>query len=634
MGFVFVTAVDVCVCAPLPVSTVRFSVATDGTQSNGPSQLPSISSDGLSVAYHSDATNLAQGDDNQRTDVFLTRLDFTAGTLSVVDTRRLPLSRARVSVGLGNTTADIFSDTTIGRMDLMLTPGEHIGREVQIVQGAGNGQIRTITANDATTLTINPPWETVPNAISVFRIIAREDFAATVFTATTIGNAGLTLANDEHTNSVVEILSGTGAGQMRGVTDNDATTLTVDPAWDPVPDATSTFRLWRQGNSNSQRGRISPDGALVAFDTPSPFEEEDDNNTSDVFIHDVASRQLTRVTHATDGGASGAAADVGFFNGDATELVFRSAATDLTIALPPTTADIFTSTTIGNSTLTLTPDSFIDFQVLIVSGTGSGQNRAITDNDATTLTVGTAFSPVPDATSVFEVRDDTNNAPDLFVLDLNTSQITRVSVADDGSQANGTSDVDARLSGGGRLLVFASIASNLVSGDRNDARDIYLRDRQAGTTTRLSLALGGTNPNNESIDPAFSLDGTTVAFSSTATNFVPNDTNNGRDIFLVTTGISDPPVPPPPPAVSVGELPPARQGRPYRARLAASGGTKPLFWAVASGTLPAGLSLDSINGELLGVPRQAGSFRLTVVVMDSRRPTRTAQRTLILRVEE
>jgi Tol biopolymer transport system component len=129
------------------------------------------------------------------------------------------------------------------------------------------------------------------------------------------------------------------------------------------------------------------------------------------------------------------------------------------------------------------------------------------------------------------VAGDTNRARDVFVHDRQTGETTRVSVANDGSQANGESFAPA-INGDGRYVVFSSSASNLVAGDQNNADDIFLRDRVANTTTRVSIGLGGAEPNAGSFNPAISADGNVVAYESDATNLVPGDTNGLRDVFV------------------------------------------------------------------------------------------------------
>src|SRR6266516_1899006 len=108
---------------------------------------------------------------------------------------------------------------------------------------------------------------------------------------------------------------------------------------------------------------------------------------------------------------------------------------------------------------------------------------------------------------------------------------TRVSVATGGGQANGNSIAPA-ISKDGRYVAFYSDASNLVAGDTNRARDVFVHDRQTGETTRVSVAQDGAQANGESFAPAISGDGRYVVFSSSASNLVAGDTNNANDIFV------------------------------------------------------------------------------------------------------
>ncbi len=109
--------------------------------------------------------------------------------------------------------------------------------------------------------------------------------------------------------------------------------------------------------------------------------------------------------------------------------------------------------------------------------------------------------------------------------------IERVSVNSVGTQANDWSDY-ATVSGDGRYVTFQSAADNLVTGDTNLTEDIFVRDRQTGTTVRVSLATDGTEGNGPSTFPSISADGAWVAFTSEADNLVAGDTNGVNDIFL------------------------------------------------------------------------------------------------------
>ncbi|MEA2438103.1 MAG: hypothetical protein QOF65_2659, partial [Thermoleophilaceae bacterium] len=109
----------------------------------------------------------------------------------------------------------------------------------------------------------------------------------------------------------------------------------------------------------------------------------------------------------------------------------------------------------------------------------------------------------------------------------------RLSVANGGAQANGDSlGGSASVSGNGRYVVFWSWASDLNGGDTNNAADVFLRDRQTGRTERVSVANDGAQANNPSVNASISADGRYVAFGSSASNLVGGDTNNTADVFV------------------------------------------------------------------------------------------------------
>jgi Ca2+-binding RTX toxin-like protein/Tol biopolymer transport system component len=129
------------------------------------------------------------------------------------------------------------------------------------------------------------------------------------------------------------------------------------------------------------------------------------------------------------------------------------------------------------------------------------------------------------------VEGDTNSNRDIFIHDRQTGTTQRISVASDDTQSNFDSD-SPNISGDGRYVVFASEADNLVEGDTNSQRDIFVYDRQTDTTTRVSVAGDGSEGNNLSSFPSISTDGRYVAFYSSASNLVEGDTNNKIDVFL------------------------------------------------------------------------------------------------------
>ncbi len=134
-----------------------------------------------------------------------------------------------------------------------------------------------------------------------------------------------------------------------------------------------------------------------------------------------------------------------------------------------------------------------------------------------------------DATNL--VSGDTNGWVDVFVHDRQTGATTRVSVDSSGGQGNDTSYLPS-ISADGRFVAFGSLARNLVPGDTNGYTDVFVHDRQIGTTTLVSVDSSGGQGNDTSYDPSISADGRLVAFASYATNLVPGDTNRRLDVFV------------------------------------------------------------------------------------------------------
>ena len=108
----------------------------------------------------------------------------------------------------------------------------------------------------------------------------------------------------------------------------------------------------------------------------------------------------------------------------------------------------------------------------------------------------------------------------------------RVSVDSNGLAGNASSTWPA-ISADNRFIAFSSDATNLVAGDTNGVTDIFVRDRQIGTTRRISVSGAGAQANGACASPAISGDGRFVVFTSVASNLVAADTNFCADVFVV-----------------------------------------------------------------------------------------------------
>lgn len=131
------------------------------------------------------------------------------------------------------------------------------------------------------------------------------------------------------------------------------------------------------------------------------------------------------------------------------------------------------------------------------------------------------------------ISGDTNGVYDIFAFNRETGAIERVSVSSTSAQANGQSSTPS-ISADGRYVAFSSQATNLVSGDTNGRSDVFIRDRIAGTTTRVSVDAQGNQVNSDNIGGVISSDSRYIAFRSFH-GFDPFDTNSTNDLYVKDT---------------------------------------------------------------------------------------------------
>ncbi len=135
-------------------------------------------------------------------------------------------------------------------------------------------------------------------------------------------------------------------------------------------------------------------------------------------------------------------------------------------------------------------------------------------------------------TNATMIPADTNSDFDIYLRDRVAGTTTCVSVSTTGSPAG--QSYNPVISADGRYVAFESGANSLVTGETNGAYDIFVRDLVNGTTARVPVSSLGTQAENGScsMQPSISGDGQFIAFTSSAANLVADDTNNDPDIFL------------------------------------------------------------------------------------------------------
>lgn len=129
------------------------------------------------------------------------------------------------------------------------------------------------------------------------------------------------------------------------------------------------------------------------------------------------------------------------------------------------------------------------------------------------------------------VTGDSNTFSDIFLHDRETGTTIRVSRGLESAQPDGDSSNPA-ISANGRYIAFESDAKNLVVDDLNAQLDIFVYDRDTQITTRVSVGTGGVEGTQFSYSPSISADGQLIAFASYSPNLVTPDSNSKSDIFV------------------------------------------------------------------------------------------------------
>jgi Tol biopolymer transport system component len=140
-------------------------------------------------------------------------------------------------------------------------------------------------------------------------------------------------------------------------------------------------------------------------------------------------------------------------------------------------------------------------------------------------------SSVAFTTPVAVHRIDLNGVDDVYVKNASTGATPIISLAADGTDADGPSR-DPSITAGGRVVAFESDASDLIDPDTNGVTDIFVRDRGSRETVMASVSSEGTPGNGPSFNPYIAPGGRYVVFESDAGNLVPEDDNGQRDVFL------------------------------------------------------------------------------------------------------
>lgn len=295
----------------------------------------------------------------------------------------------------------------------------------------------------------------------------------------------------------------------------------------PAVERVSVASSGAQAFGSSQSASVSADGRYVAFSSDaSGLVPGDTNDVRDVFVHDrvtgITGRvNLSSIGEQANGASAGILAGGPRISGDGRYVAFSSEASNLVAADGNGASDVFVRDRVAGTTE----------RASIATGGAEAHGESVTPSISADGRYATFTSLASDL-----VPGDDNNDRDVFVRDLVAGTTELASVALDGTPGDrasgGLGAGPARITPDGRYVVFGSFATDLVAGDANNFDDVFVRDRMAGTTDRVSVATGGAEGNGHSVYGTISDDGRLVAFSSPADTLTPLDANGALDVFL------------------------------------------------------------------------------------------------------
>ncbi len=296
------------------------------------------------------------------------------------------------------------------------------------------------------------------------------------------------------------------------------TTRTLGPS---VMDLTrvSVLSDGSQATGHSSSPAISADGRWIAYiSAESNLVDDDTNGVPDVFLYDRNTGLTRRVSVRSDGDqATGGTSSGPAISADGRWITYTSYATNLVDDDTNGVPDVFLNDRDTGLTRRVSVRSDGD------QATGGTSSGPAISADGRWITY-TSY-----ATNL--VDDDTNGVPDVFLYDRDTGLTRRVSVRSDGVQATGRSGGPA-ISADGRWITYTSQAADLVANDTNNTYDVFLFDRDTGLTRRVSVSSDGDQATGYTGGTTISADGRWITYGSEAANLVDDDTNGLSDVFL------------------------------------------------------------------------------------------------------
>jgi len=284
-----------------------------------------------------------------------------------------------------------------------------------------------------------------------------------------------------------------------------------------------------EADGPSGRPNVSADGNIIVFesDATNLDASPDFNGYTDVYRHDRSTGQTSRISTTTLALETNGDSTLPVVSADGAVIAYRSEASNLISLDTNNAADVFVRDNGGSERVSVTNlgaegDSWSG-QLFAIDLTGDGQ-QVLFGSAATNLVVG-----------------DTNGWPDIFVRDRVAGTTERVNLSTTGVEGDKSSR-SGTISADGNVIAYDSAATNLVPGDTNDYPDCFVHDRVAGTLTRISVAEDGTEGTSWSRSPFISADGSVICFESLASELADDPLGSALNVldtfhYVVATGV-------------------------------------------------------------------------------------------------
>jgi Tol biopolymer transport system component len=288
--------------------------------------------------------------------------------------------------------------------------------------------------------------------------------------------------------------------------------------------AATTVRVTPPGvdpNGPSQQPSLSANGRFVAFSSRASNlgAAIGTQRVWNIYVYDRVAGSATLISSGQGGAPANADSTAPSISADGHVVAFASTATNLVAGTPKNINEIYVR--VGNGPIRLLTVGF-------------GGVQPDSDSSQPVVSANGRYVAFTSAADDLIAGDD-NGTSDVFVFDLVTGSLTRVSVTSGGSQARGAS-YNPSISADGHLVSFTSGARNLVKGLRKRFPNVFVHDLYTGQTRLVSVSSRG-REQNASVAPPFtqfselSGDGRYVVFDSDASNLVRGDTNGHTDVF-------------------------------------------------------------------------------------------------------